>query len=234
MTSDISHNGFFITLEGPDGVGKGTQLKFIKEYLRENNGGRGRIYTKEPGSSRNNVCEKIREITLNPKNDVDDEAEIFLYMADRCQHVQKVVLPALRNGDIVVCDRYVDSTYAYQGFGRRKGTPEALEKINYLNNVSTFGLVPDLTIIFHADAEIGLSRLGTEEFGEPDRLEMQGLDFHQRVVQGYRHLYENKGDRNIALINVQGKTPEEVREETIKSLNDFAYDKLLNKIEMEN
>lgn len=195
-------NGFFVTFEGPDGAGKGTILNYIEDFFLKQ--GLNFILTKEPGSPKSEVCKMIRDFVLNPNYDVKPEAEALIYMADRCQHVNEVVRPSLEEKKIVLCDRYIDSTYAYQGWGRRHGEPEELEKIKFLNNMSTGGLIPDLTIILLVQPEIGLKRIkkskGPREFGEDyDRIEQQELAFHQRVYQGYLDLLSPgvKGDRKI-------------------------------------
>lgn len=194
--------GFFLTLEGPDGAGKGTILNYVEDmFLKE---GLDFILTKEPGSPKSEVCKMMRDFVLNPNYNVMSEAEVFMYMADRCQHVNEVVRPALEANKIVLCDRYIDSTYAYQGWGRRYGKPEDLENINFLNRMSTGNLVPDMTIILLVQPEIGLQRIkkskGPREFGEDyDRIEKEELDFHKRVHKGYTDLLsvKVKGDRNI-------------------------------------
>lgn len=146
----------------------------------------------------------MRDFVLNPSYDVKSEAEIFMYMADRCQHVNEVVRPSLKENKVVLCDRYIDSTYAYQGWGRRFGVQEELEKIEFLNNMSTGGLIPDLTILLLVKPEIGLTRIkkskSPREFGQDyDRIEKEHLDFHKRVYEGYINLLSPKvkKDRNI-------------------------------------
>ena len=129
---------------------------------------------------------------LDPENDVDGHAEIFGMMTDRCQHVFKVIKPALKEGKIVISDRYIDSTYAYQGWGRRNGKPEELEYINFLNAKTTDNLIPDLTILVMVKPEIGLERISTKEFGEPDRFEKEKLDFHKKIHEGFLDLYKKK------------------------------------------
>lgn len=195
-------NGFFLTLEGPDGAGKGTILGYIEDFFLKE--GLPFVLTKEPGSPKSEVCKMMRDFVLNPNYNVKSEAEVFMYMADRCQHVNEVVRPSLKENKVVLCDRYIDSTYAYQGWGRRFGLQEELEKINFLNTMSTGGLVPDLTIILLVQPEVGLTRIkkskGPREFGEDyDRIEKEQLDFHKRVYDGYMNLLSPKvkGSRNI-------------------------------------
>lgn len=204
--------GKFLTLEGPEGSGKSSVLQKIEQKLESKNV--GFIKTKEPGSDKDPVCIELREFILNPKRDINKEAEIYLYIADRCQHVNNVILPSLKNGKMVICDRYIDSTYAYQGWGRRYGKRESLDFINYLNNHSTNNLIPDLTIILNVSAEIGFQRLSTKEFGKKDRIEKENFDFFERVSSGFKNLKKEFPNRNIYLIETDDKNLELVFKET--------------------
>lgn len=205
---------FFITIEGPDGAGKSTVVNKIKEKVNEKNW----AFTKEPGSPNNDVCLKIRELLLNPDNDINREAEIFLYLADRCQHVLNFIKPNLEAGKNVFCDRYKDSTFAYQCFGVRGGTPESIEKVDLLNNYATFNLVPDLTIILQVDPAVGLSRITSNEFGKADRIEQRKLDFHKKVCEGYQYLIENSGERSFVVVDTTERNCDEVFNEVWKQL----------------
>lgn len=196
------NNGLFITFEGPDGSGKSTILKYFENFLEEKK--ISYISTKEPGSPKSDVCRIIRDLVLNPNYKVNPESELFMYMADRCQHVGEVILPALQEGKVVLCDRYIDSTYAYQGWGRRFGEKKDIENIKFLNEISTNGLLPDVTIILLVKPEIGLKRIqkrkDNKEFGEStDRIENEKIEFHQRVYNGYLEtiLTENNPKRKI-------------------------------------
>lgn len=204
----------FITIEGPDGSGKSSVLNELKKILGEN-----WFYTKEPGSPHNKICVSIREMLLNPENDIDGEAEIFLYLADRCQHVQKVIKPQLDSGKNVFCDRYRDSTFAYQCFGIRQGTQEAIAKINTLNDFATFKLMPETTIILTVDPKVGLSRIKKEEFGTADRIEQRKTDFHQRVCEGYKYLIDNEKNRDFIVIDTTHTSKEETLSIVINELN---------------
>lgn len=207
-------NGLFITIEGPDGAGKGTVIERLQDWISSI--GLEFVLTKEPGSPKSEVCKMMRNFVLNPEYKVYDEAEIFMYMADRCQHVNEVVIPALSSGKIVICDRYIDSTYAYQGWGRRCGEPKAIDQINYLNNLSTSGLLPDMTLLLLVDPEIGLSRIKNSkrerEFGQEfDRIEKEKIEFHKRVHMGYMNLMspEVKGDRKIFCFDTTNTSSED-------------------------
>lgn len=200
--------GKFITIEGAEGSGKSSVIKIIEDRLIKKS--LDYLVTKEPGSMNDPVCVELRDFILNPRRKIDKEAEIFLYIADRCQHVNRVVRPALDSGKIVVSDRYIDSTYAYQGWGRRHGTPEALEYIDYLNSKSTNNLIPDLTVILNVSPEIGFKRLITKEFGKKDRIEQEAIDFFQRVNNGFMHLIANSKNRNIVMIKTDDISLESV------------------------
>ena len=165
--------GLFITFEGADGCGKTTQIRLLDEYLRAK--GKTTLLTREPGAKGLGV--KLREILLNYEGEVSPNCESFLFLADRAQHVDCIIKPALKEGKIVLCDRHTDSTAAYQGYGRGIN----LEEIKKLNEIAVSGLKPDLTIVFDIDIETSLSRVGNEK----DRMEAAGIDFFNRVRNGY-------------------------------------------------
>ena len=173
----------FVTFEGVEGSGKSTQIGRLCAALET--AGRRVALTRQPGG-----CElgrTLRAILLSQKSsNLDDRAELFLYLADRAQHVAEVVRPALAAGQVVVCDRYVDSTVAYQGYGR--GLDVAL--LTQLNDVAVAGLLPDLTILLDLDAATGLTRAVARNDASglaqsEGRFEAEHLDFHTRVRQGY-------------------------------------------------
>ncbi|MFN8659410.1 MAG: dTMP kinase [Candidatus Obscuribacterales bacterium] len=166
--------GVFITLEGPEGAGKTTQLKLLSKHLEDS--GIDHVITRDPGGTA--LGKPIRRILLNSESEVHPLTELLLYEADRAQNVSEVIVPGLKAGKVVFCDRYIDSTAAYQGFGR--GIDEKL--IDMLNEVATSGLKPDLTILFDIESSEGLSRLHPSGH---DRLEREALDFHRRVREGY-------------------------------------------------
>jgi dTMP kinase len=183
-TDKKTHRGRFITLEGPDGAGKTTQLRIAAQELVAKN--YQHIITRDPGGTA--AGKQIRRILLNAQFAVSSTAELLLYQADRAQNVAEVIWPALEQGLLVFCDRYTDSTIAYQGYGRGL----CLETITLLNDISTGGLKPDLTILFDLDSEIGLSRLHP---GSHDRLEREALEFHKRVREGYLTLAKQEPQR---------------------------------------
>ena len=175
--------GLFITFEGADGCGKTTQIELLDKYLRA--AGRDTLLTREPGSR--GLGEKLREILLNYDGEVSPTAESFLFLADRAQHVDCIIKPALKEGKIVLCDRHTDSTVAYQGYGRELD----ITQINYLNNIATGGLKPDLTIVFDIDVETSLARVGKNK----DRMESAGVEFFNRVRHGYLDIARKEPDR---------------------------------------
>ena len=177
-------DGYFITMEGPDGGGKTTQLRLLGEYLRSKN--LDVLLTREPGGTP--LAEKIRQLLLDPASGrVYPAAEALLYAASRAQHVAEVILPALKQGRIVLCDRFVDSSIVYQGLGRGLDSRALID----LNRFAAQGLEPQLTILLDLTPEQGLARLNKrnkEAQQEPDRLEQESLDFYHKVRLGYLSL----------------------------------------------
>ena len=168
--------GCFITLEGPEGAGKSTNREFIAEYLRER--GVDVVLTREPGGTP--LAERIREILLAPADEpMASDTELLLVFAARAQHIDQVIRPALARGAVVLCDRFTDATYAYQGGGRGL----ALQRIEQLENFVQGDLRPDLTLIFDLKVEIGLSRAAAR--GRLDRFEQEGLGFFEAVRNAY-------------------------------------------------
>jgi len=181
--------GLFLTFEGPEGAGKTTQISLLEKVLRQ--AGYGVTRTREPGGDL--VGERVRDVVLNaPAGSVTAEAELFLMAAARAQNVQAVVRPALERGDIVLCDRFTDSTLAYQGYGR--GLPQ--EALAPVNRLATGGLVPDRTFLLDLPPALGLSRQNAEK---QDRLDKEGLTFHERVRNGFLAVAANEPDRFVVI-----------------------------------
>lgn len=178
----------FITFEGADGCGKTTQIKLIDEYLRSK--GYKTLLTREPGAK--GLGEKIREILLNYDGEVSSRCESFLFLADRAQHVDCIIKPALQEGTIVLCDRHTDSTVAYQGYGRGLD----IEEIKKLNAIATGGLKPDLTIVFDVDIETSQARVGKNK----DRMESAGIEFFKKVREGFLEIAKEEPQR-VKVIN---------------------------------
>ena len=193
----------FITFEGPDGSGKTTQARLLAEWLRER--GYEAVLSREPGGT--DIGDQIRTVLHDPANDaMDARTEILLYSASRAQHVAQRIRPALAAGQIVVSDRYADSTLAYQGYGRGLD----LETLRQITDFCTGGLTPDLTLYLDIPPEEGLERrqVGGDEW---NRLDAEALEFHQRVRAGYLRLIKGEPERWVV---VHGDRPvEEVQEE---------------------
>ena len=178
-------NSLFITLEGGDGAGKTTQQALLAERLRQE--GYACLCAREPGDTA--LGKRLRDLLLYG-DPLAQATELLLYAADRAEHVSKVITPALDAGQVVVCDRFTDSTLAYQGYGRRLD----LEKIRQLNHLATGGLQPHLTLWLDLPPEVGLARSGLT-----DRLEQEHLEFHRRVHQGFQALAAAEPQRIIRI-----------------------------------
>jgi dTMP kinase len=172
-------NGMFITFEGTDGSGKTTQIKLMEKHIREM--GYNVVLSREPGGTK--VSELIRDLVLDPKNtEIVPLTEMILYAASRAQHVAQVIKPAVEAGKIVICDRFVDSSYAYQGCGRGVD----LKMVADVNRVAIDGMSPDITFFLDIDPEIALKRRINATGA--DRIEQEKIDFHRRVYSGYKKL----------------------------------------------
>ena len=204
--------GFFITFEGADGCGKTTQSKLVQEYL-ENSGYRV-VWTREPGAK--GLGQKIRELLLHYDGDVAPMCEAFLFLADRAQHIEHMIKPAVEAGKIVICDRHTDSTIAYQGYGRG----EDIKQLKYLNELATGSVKPDLTFVFDVSTDIAQKRVGEEK----DRMESAGIEFHKKVRQGYLEIAKLEPER-VKVIDANNNI-EKVFEDTKKTLDCFLNLKL--------
>ncbi len=203
--------GLFITFEGADGSGKTTQLNNVKSFLEQK--GFDVVITREPGAL--DIGQKIRNILLHHDGVVADRCEMFLFLADRAQHVETFIKPAVEQGKIVLCDRHTDSTIAYQGYGRGQN----IELLQKLNEIAVNGLVPDLTLLFDVSTETAQERVGSEK----DRMESAGIEFHKKVRNGYLELQKQKPDR-IKVIDANNSI-DKVFEDTIKVVNDTIQEK---------
>lgn len=178
--------GLFLTFEGNEGCGKTTVTNQLKNKLES--AGYEVVYTREPGGIE--ISEKIREIILDPNNDkMDDRTEALLYAAARRQHLVEKVKPAIEKGAIVLCDRFVDSSLAYQGVGRNLGIKEVME----INEFAIEGFMPDKTFLLEIDVELGMKR--AKKRSALDRLEKEDLDFHLKVAEGYKKIKEMYSNR---------------------------------------
>lgn len=192
----------FITFEGPEGCGKSTHSKKLKSFLE----GKGLpvVLTLEPGGTQ--IGKHIRSLLLDPESVLERDTEVYLFAADRNEHVSKIIRPALQAGKIVISDRFIDSTLAYQIGGRR--LPEDL--VRYLVMVSSQGLLPDLTILLDVSPQIGLKRAAVK--GEADRFEQEKLDFHKRVREMYLKIAADNPARFVVM-NADRRGIEEIQQE---------------------
>ena len=192
--------GLFITFEGGDGSGKSTQIALLRDWLLQ--AGYDVILTREPGGTR--ISEKIRELILDPDNDeMADMTEALLYAAARAQLVSQLIKPALEEGKVVICDRFVDSSMAYQAYGRGLG-----DAVGVINTYAVDSCMPDLTVLLRLDPEKGSSRIADREH---DRIEQAPDAFHRKVYEGYLELEKNYPDRIVG-IDASG-TIDEIAEE---------------------
>ncbi len=186
--------GLFISLEGIEGTGKSTQTKLLAEYLQQR--GQVAVRTAEPGGTA--ISQKIRELLLSlDSKEMDSVTELLLYNAARVQHIREVIAPALARGEIVVTDRFSDSTLAYQGYGR--GIDRKI--IDDLDAIATKGMRPDLTLLLDIDVETGLQR--NREINKRDRLELEDIAFHEKVRKGFLEIAAQEPDR-IRVISCDG------------------------------
>lgn len=197
-----SSTGLFITFEGPEGAGKSTQIRRLATRLEAE--GIAHLLTREPGGTE--VGDKLRELVLDARSELSAMTEFLIYSASRAQLVQEVMRPALERGQLVICDRYLDSSYAYQGYGRGLD----LAELRAISEAATGGLMPDLTVLLDLDPAQGLKRAA--HVGEPDRIEQAGLRFHHKVRQGFLRLAAAEPQRFLVLDAAQ---PQDVLSERV-------------------
>lgn len=205
--------GMFITIEGGDGSGKSTQIDLLMQHFDQK--GFDVVLTREPGGTP--ISEKIRELILDKNNmEMADMTEALLYAASRAQHVQEFIIPNVKAGKVVICDRYVDSSVVYQGHARGLG----IDAVETINGYATTGLVPDLTILLDLPPEVGLRRKKQQQ--ALDRLELASDDFHTNVAEGYRILAKRHPER---ILSVDGTKPIEAIHDIIKRAIDGRLEK---------
>ena len=204
--------GVFITVEGPEGAGKTTVLTKVAEQLEKE--GYSIVLTREPGGIP--IAEQIRQVILNRDNtEMDSRTEALLYAAARRQHLVEKVVPALNKGCIVLCDRFVDSSLAYQGYARGLG----IEEVREINRFATQDTMPELTLFFMIEPEIGLKRIQKHNEREVNRLDLEELNFHHKVYEGYQLLIEREPER-IKMINAD-QSFEKVYQETLHHIRTY-------------
>ena len=205
--NEKEHNGIFVTFEGIDGSGKSTQANSLLRRVQEN--GYKAVLFREPGGTR--ISEQIRQILLSTKHsEMAAITEVMLYSAARAQLTEEMVVPGLKENDIVVCDRYFDSTIAYQGYGRGI----SMEFIDALVKEASKKIWPDVTFLVDVDVELAEKRSGT--IGRLDRIEMETIEFKEKVIRGFREISEKDVERIIVLDGSQ----------EVESLTDIAWKKI--------
>ena len=215
---------FFITIEGGEGSGKTTHSFLLKEYLEKK--GFSVVLTREPGGTA--LAESIRKIILEPNSNLVPLSELLLYEAARAQHIQEIILPALKSGKVVICDRFTDATIAYQGYGRKLD----LALIQKLNDAASFGLKPFITIYMDIDSAVGVSKakkLDKEFYGKNgDRIEQESLSFHKAVRKGYLALAK-KYPKRIKIIRTNpdiNKTWALIKKEIDKKIDAWTHGRM--------
>lgn len=201
----------FITLEGPEGSGKTSAIKIVKEQLEKE--GYQIVMTREPGGTP--ISEQIRNVILDKNNtSMDYRTEALLYAASRRQHLVEKVWPNVQSGKIVICDRYLDSSLAYQGYARELGVEDILN----VNMYATEGTFPDLTLLFDLEPEVGLARINANSEREINRLDLEKLSFHHRVRNGYLELAKRFPERYV-IINA-ALPLEDVAKQALKAIRE--------------
>ncbi len=202
--------GLFISIEGPDGSGKSTQIENIRKFFADKN--IEIVFTREPGGTP--IGERIREIILdNSFKEMDYMTEAMLYAASRAQHVAQIIRPALEAGKVVVCDRFVDSSIAYQGYGRHLG-----EAVEVINSYAVKECMPDVTFLLKVDPNVGKTRIKANRETE-DRLEHEKMAFHREVFEGYLELEKQYPGRIVGIDASMGI--EEIRDEIYRKLEEI-------------
>lgn len=207
-------SGYFITMEGPEGAGKTTIVKRIAKELKEQN--YPVLLTREPGGI--HISEQIRQVILDPEHgNMDARTEALLYAAARRQHLVEKVIPALKEGYIVLCDRFIDSSLAYQGYARGLG----IEEVYAINQFAIQEIMPHKTFYFDIDPELGLKRIEMHKGREVNRLDLEKVEFHHKVRTGYQKLLKQFPDRIIEIDAAQEMEVvyTEVLEKLLKIIN---------------
>lgn len=207
----IDKQGFFISFEGADGVGKTTQITLLIEYLKSKK--RETFATREPGGTA--VGEKVREILLDPSMEMEKRTETLLYLSARAEHVEKIILPKVKDGIIVLSDRFSDSTLVYQGMARGLDVDTLIK----INNFATNGLLPDLTFLLDAPVERLAKRM--QKRGKADRIEQEGLKFQQLVREGFLQLAKSYLERIVVIDALE--SIEKIQESIRKSIDDKIF-----------
>lgn len=208
--------GLFITFEGCEGSGKTTVIEGVLKHLEDNNV--KVIKTREPGGIK--ISEDIRNVILDVNNtNMDEITEALLYAASRRQHLVEKVIPYLEKGYVVICDRFLDSSLAYQGYARGIG----IDKVYNINLSATDGILPDLTILIDIKPEVGLKRIARNN-REQNRLDLEKMSFHEKVYEGYKIVEERFKDRVRSINGDQSK--EDVLTDAVKLIDEFLKERM--------
>ena len=202
----------FITFEGLERAGKTTAIKAIEKYLQDNKIEKHFVITREPGGTGIKEAEIVRSFVLSPEYNIDPMSEALLYLVSRKIHLTQKIEPALQEGKIVICDRFIDSSTAYQGFGRELG----FEKIQKLNDIVTNNMKPDITFFIKITPQTSWERVFNSENKDIDRLENNGIAFYEKISNGYDEIIKQDAGRFIIIDGTLGL--EEVSKEVIKEL----------------
>lgn len=204
--------GKFITFEGPEGSGKTSVIRGVKEFLIQE--GYDILTTREPGGS--NIAEAIRDIILSKENtEMNAYTEALLFAASRSQHFTEIIVPALDAGKIILCDRFIDSSLAYQGYARDLG----IDKVYDINKFGIGDHLPDVTIFIDVPPQVGLKRVFDNHGRKVDRLDLETVEFHEKVYEGYKQLATKFDDRFVVIDGTN--TVETVIEDTIQVLKTY-------------
>ena len=209
----MNNKGLFISIEGPDGSGKSTISKKIAKYLEQKN--IPHVLTREPGCYNIDICNQIRNMLLDNKSNINAKTEALLFAANRSEHVEKLIIPAINNNKIVICDRYIDSSIAYQGYARKLG----IQNIIDINMFATNNLWPHISFFIDVKPEIGIERIKKHRNDQINRLDNETLSFHNDVYKGYFELINTFPQRFIIIDG--NNTIENMFINIINKINDF-------------
>lgn len=209
----LNKKGLFITFEGPDGSGKTTIIKELYKNLNKRFKNKV-VLTREPGGNKNIIAESIRNILLNTDSKISYRAEALLFAASRAQHIDDFIVPSLKKGKIILCDRFVHSSYVYQGIGRKLG----IDNIKKINEFAMSNVKPDLTIFLMINPIDALNRIKEDKNREINRLDKEKVNLHKQVYQGYLKLIKSENKNKIFVVDAN-KSVDEITDEILKFLN---------------
>lgn len=209
----LNKKGLFITFEGPDGSGKTTIIKELYKNLNKRFKNKV-VLTREPGGNKNIIAESIRNILLNTDSKISYRAEALLFAASRAQHIDDFIVPSLKKGKIILCDRFVHSSYVYQGIGRKLG----IDNIKKINEFAMSNIKPDLTIFLMINPIDALNRIKKDKNREINRLDKEKVNLHKQVYQGYLKLIKSENKNKFFVVDAN-KTVDEITDEILKFLN---------------